>query len=304
MTGMAISSENKLASKEKAGLAACLPRVTAREATRQLTSTRTWVLALLPGLAAVAITVLVAIYGGTKSEVVGTGFALHPSSSGFAYPFIAINTERYFILPLVVAMFAGEAIAGEAYWGSLRYLLACPVSRKRLFATKTAVSATQALVAIALLPIMALAVGIVLSSANSLQVLDIGTPSTLFYGTQTSFGHVQALAALAGGTGLVAVSMLSTFSFATFLSTLTNEPFIPVAGGVGLLMVSRAIANIPGLSAVTPLLPTAYGIHWADVLSAGGPGGTVLDMFAVQAVWCIVLLSLAVWRFTTRDMLW
>ncbi len=279
------------------------PKVVARELRIQLASTRTWTLLFLPGLVAVAITAFIVAYGNADPEMVGTGFTMHPVGSGFAYPFVAMNTERFFILPLIVAMFAGETLAGEASWGSLRYILASPVSRKSLFATKTAVSAMEMLAAIVLLPALSLMAGIMASGAGPLQVLNTGAPA-MGASAQASFSVPAALGALAGGTGLIAVSMLSTFSFALFLSAFTNQPFIPVAGGVGLLMVSRAIANIPGLSVITPLLPTAYGIHWADVLSANGPGVDVLYLVIIQVVWCIVLVSTAAWHFTRQDISW
>ena len=287
------------------GVSSGKPRLMARELRIQLFHGRNWLVLLLPGLVGVFVGLLVAVFGGSGSETVGTGFTFHPSASGLAYPFIALNVERYFILPLVVAIFAGEALAGEASWGSLRYILAGPVRRRKLFAVKTVFSACEALVAIVILSGLSLVTGVITSGSRPLQVFSTGAiESGGIRSVQVSFSGMHALGVLAGGTGLIALSMVSTFAFALFLSTFTNQPFVPVAGGVGLLMVSRAIANIPGLALLTPLLPTAYGIHWADVLSAAGPGGRVVDLCIVQIIWCTALVTMALWRFSRRDMAW
>ena len=40
------------------------------------------------------------------------------------------------VLPLVVAVVAGDSLAGEAGYGTLRYLLSCPAGRTRLLSVK------------------------------------------------------------------------------------------------------------------------------------------------------------------------
>ncbi len=54
---------------------------------------------------------------------------------------------------------------------------------------------------------------------------------------------------------VVVVTMLSTFAFAFLGSTVTNQAFPAVAGGVLFGLVSRALDTIPGLHALTPRLP-------------------------------------------------
>lgn len=54
---------------------------------------------------------------------------------------VALNAMIFFLPPLGVAIFAGQAVAGEAEWGSLRYLCARPISRSRLLVATGAVAA-------------------------------------------------------------------------------------------------------------------------------------------------------------------
>ena len=52
--------------------------------------------------------------------------------------FLALVVESTLVLPLVVAVVAGDSIAGEANRGTLRYLLAVPAGRTRLLGIKLA----------------------------------------------------------------------------------------------------------------------------------------------------------------------
>jgi ABC-2 type transport system permease protein len=54
-------------------------------------------------------------------------------------PLASLSLMSRFLLPAVVAIYAGSAIAEEATWGSLRYLLLRPVSRHRVLLAKLVV---------------------------------------------------------------------------------------------------------------------------------------------------------------------
>jgi hypothetical protein len=62
----------------------------------------------------------------------------------------------------------------------------------------------------------------------------------------------------------------STFTFAPLLSTATDHPFSAVAGGGGLGPFSRALDNLSGLHALSPLLPvtTAGSTLWTGFFTS------------------------------------
>src|SRR6185312_5909246 len=85
-----------------------------------------------------------------------------------------------FLLVVVFALFAGDSVASEASWSSLRYLLAAPVPRGRLLRQKAGVAALLSVVALVLLPAVALAVGVLAYGVGDLvsptgQSLDFAT---------------------------------------------------------------------------------------------------------------------------------
>ncbi len=52
--------------------------------------------------------------------------------------FVALSLLLILVLPVVVGVVSGDSIAGEAGYGTLRYLLAVPAGRTRLLAVKYA----------------------------------------------------------------------------------------------------------------------------------------------------------------------
>jgi ABC-2 type transport system permease protein len=94
-------------------------------------------------------TVVVAGLGGHGIRPRGIGddigaFRLMRLSGPFAAP--ALLRWQFEVLLLVLAaLFAGDAVAGDAAWGNLRYLLMRPVRRGRLLAAKTFVAFTMVL---------------------------------------------------------------------------------------------------------------------------------------------------------------
>jgi ABC-2 type transport system permease protein len=81
----------------------------------------------------------------------GPRLAFLSTQSGLMLPAFALfMTSELLLLVIVVALFGGDAIAGEASWGNLRYLLMRPVTRGRLFAAKLAVAVFYAWVGVAL----------------------------------------------------------------------------------------------------------------------------------------------------------
>ena len=86
-------------------------------------------------------------------------------TDGTLYPLAALGIVLPLFLPIAVAITAGEAIAGEAQQGTLRYMLVRPVGRTRLLFAKLV--AVMAFVVLTILVVAATAYLLgVLSSAT------------------------------------------------------------------------------------------------------------------------------------------
>ena len=80
-------------------------------------------------------------------------------NSGLVMPAAALLFMSRFLLVVVVAIFAGDAVAGEASWGNLRYVLVRPIGRARLLWAKLAMAAVFIVIATGLIVITGLLAG-------------------------------------------------------------------------------------------------------------------------------------------------
>jgi ABC-2 type transport system permease protein len=209
-----------------------------------------------------------------------------------------------FFLPLAVAIFAGESVAGEAGWGSLRYVLARPVSRSKYLLSKLLVALMFSVAAVVLVPVAALVVGTVAFGWHPFTAID-GSASSALHSTVVTFGSGAALARLAVGTAYVAAGMTSIFAFAFLLSTITTRPFAAVAGGVGLTIVSRVLNGdyLPGVSVLNPYMPNNDVDLWQHFFQQPAQTAGMLRFLVLQLVYVAVFLTAAWWWFLRKDIL-
>ena len=274
------------------------------ELLKQLRRPRPWVVLGVMAVISILLTMVIGLTRPSLAERIGDFGSVTTNTSGFTLPPVAISAFVLFLLPLGVAVFAGESVAGEASWGSLRYVLARPVSRSRVLAAKMGVAGALSVAAVVIVPALSLLTGALAFGWRPLTVLDI-QHTTPFHLAAATFSPTAALAPLALATGLVAVAMASTFAFGLLLSTVTSRPFSAMAGAVGLGLVSRALDNIPGLHALGPWLPLTDGSTtvWSGLFFRHVDAGAVGHLLLVQGLYTAAFLAAAWYRFTRADVL-
>lgn len=275
------------------------------ELAKQLRRPRTCLTFAAIGAFAVVLTVALSVSGAGRVEPVGDiPLLVVPARSAFSVSVIALAGTMKFFLPLAVAIFAGEAVAGEAGWGSLRYVLARGVSRSRLLASKAAVAGLFAAAAVVLLPVAATVAGLVAYGWSPLVAVDGGASSPLHQAAAT-FPPPAALGRLALATAYVAAGMTSVFAFSFFLSTVTSRPLVAVAGGVGLTILSRVLNSdyLPGVAALSPYVPNNDVDLWLHLFQQPVQTDGMAHFLALQAGYVVVFGGLAWWWFTRRDVL-
>jgi ABC-2 type transport system permease protein len=252
-----------------------------------------------------ALTLALALSGGDELQRVGDiPLLIVPERSGDSIPVIALASTMKFFLPLAVAIFAGESIAGDAACGHLRYVLARPLSRGRYLASKLVVALLLSLVAVLLVPLAALAAGTAAFGWHPLTAID-GSVSTALHTAMLSFSPGATLGRMGVGTAYVAAGMLSIFSFAFLLSTLTAYPFAAVAGGVGLTLVSRVLNSdyLPGVAVLNRWMPNNDVDLWEHFFQRPAQTAGMSHFLLLQLIYAGVCLTAAWWWFTRRDIL-
>jgi ABC-2 type transport system permease protein len=251
-----------------------------------------------------AITLVIGLTRPAVAERAGNWLSMVTNTSGLTLPLLSLSAMQLFLLPLAVAIFAGEPVAAEASWGSLRYLLARPVARWRVLLAKAAVAAAYSVAAVTAAVAVSLLTGLILFGWHPLTVLDL-QHTTPFIVTSARLQPLAATGRLALATGYVIVLLSSTFAFALLLSTLTARPFSAVAGGVALSLFSRALDNIPSLHPLSPWLPVTDRATtlWTGFFTDPAQTTGLAHALEIQLLYTAIFLIIAFTRFNRADIL-
>jgi len=244
------------------------------------------VLALVPVLGAVALRL------SSQPPTDAPPYWDRIQANGVFLPLAVLAAVAPILLPMTVAIVAGDAVAGEAELGTLRYVLAWPVARAKLLAVKYATALAYALAAAVLLAALGLALGAALFPV----------------GAYTTTGHASVpLAAAVGRVGLVALvvaaDMAGLAAIGLFLSTLTPSSLGAIAATVGVTIVSFVLNELPQFAALHPWLFTHYWLAIGDLIgiSAGETG--VWNGLVQQSAYAAGFLALSWLRFRRQDIL-
>jgi ABC-2 type transport system permease protein len=242
------------------------------------------------GLVVVVPIIFAVAFKANPPKEPGRGFFSLATSSGINIAIVALTGVSAFLLIVVASLFSGESVAGEAGWGTLRYLLVRPVTRSRLLGVKLAVAAALTLVATLLVSLVGLAVGTLAFGWHPVR-----TPAL------TVVSQGAAVGRLALATLYVAWSQAAYVAFAFMLSTMTDVAFGAVAGGVGLGVLSQILNNIPALDEISFVFPTHYVDRWHSLFLPGAPTSDMVRGVVLQIPYVVVFLALAWWWFNRKD---
>ncbi|WP_374103137.1 ABC transporter permease [Streptomyces sp. B93] len=264
---------------------------------------RRWrTLALLGVLAAVPVLVGIAVRietsdgsslgggGGGGGGGEGPAFIAQITNNGLFLVFTALAATLPFFLPMAIGVVAGDAIAGEANAGTLRYLLVAPAGRTRLLLTKYVTVIAFCLAATLVVALSALTVGALLFPLGEL---------TTISGTRISFAEGLLRALLIAL--VVAASLVGVAALGLFVSTLTNSGIAAMATTVGLLITVQILDQIPQLDALHPYFFSHYWLSFADLMREPVYWDDLLKNLGIQGLYAAVFGSAAWARFTAKD---
>jgi ABC-2 type transport system permease protein len=227
---------------------------------------------------------------GGNSGGPSVAFITQLAGNGVFLSFIALTLLLILVMPLAMAVVAGDSMAGEAGYGTLRSLLAVPAGRVRLLTVKYATIVVFALAVTFLVAAVALATGAAL--------FPIG-PVTLLSGTTVPLA--DAMLRLVFVSLYVAAAMATLGMIGLALSTLTEHAIGAIAALAIVVVTSEVVDNVPQFAAVHPYLPTHWWTSFDSLLRVPIDTTTLLRGLLSFAVY-LVIFGLFTWaRFTTAD---
>jgi len=176
--------------------------------------------------------------------------------NGYMVCFIILNLLLIHV-PILVALIAGDAVAGEANMGTLRLLVSKPVSRFKLLMVKFAASSIYTLILLIWVAILALFLSMLLFGTNWLAVpreleLNLIESSDILW----RYGAAFIFAA---------ISLICVAALAFMLSVFSDNAVVPIVVTVCIIIVFTILTQmqIPFYDdTIKPYLFTTHMLGW------------------------------------------
>jgi ABC-2 type transport system permease protein len=246
------------------------------------------VLAAAPVILGVVLRVSAPQPGGGGGD--GPAFLGQVTGNGVFLAFLALVVELTLIMPLAVAVVAGDSVAGEAGRGTLRYLLAVPAGRARLLGVKFAAVVAFCLCACLLVAAVSVILGVILFPVR---------PVTLLSGSTIPLA--AGLLRLLFVALYIAAAMAALGAIGLAISTFTEHAIAAIAAVLVITVASEVADNVSQLGLVHPYLPTHWWLSFDALLRSPADWTDLTRGLLSFGVYTVIFCAVAWARFTTAD---
>lgn len=200
-------------------------------------------------------------------------------------------------VPLLIALVAGDAIAGEANMGTLRLVLTKPISRVHFIWVKYLSSLIYALTLLVWLAIIGLGASIIIFGTGDL----INLKSDAFI----MLLEDDVMWRYAAAFGFAALAMATVAALAVFMSVLADNSVGPIIGTMGVIVVLTIFTNLelPLFNIVKPYLFTTHMIGWKGFFDVPIPYDSIMFSAIVLVVYIILFVVSSMVIFNKKDIL-
>jgi len=229
--------------------------------------------------------------------------------NGYLICFVILNT-LLIQMPLLVALIAGDSIAGEANMGTLRLSLTKPVSRTQYMLVKFAASVVYTLALLIWMAVLALFGSMLIFGTNDMVVLrSEGIEQMKDF--DVLWRYVAAF-------GYAAVALTTVSALAFLLSVFAENSIGPIIATMSIVIVFTILSemNIPIYDkTIKPYLFTSHMVAWKGFfyVKADTEGTTingsienlpaVVRSLGILMAYIFLFFSTAVWVFRKKDIL-
>src|SRR6266496_1225543 len=232
----------------------------------------------------------------------------HQILNGYFVCYLILNLLLIHV-PILVALVAGDVVAGEANMGTLRLLVSKPVSRIQLLLVKFIASSVYTILLLIWVAVLALILSVALFGTNDLFVArEYG--SNIISASDVMWRYGAAF--IFAGLGLITVAALA-FMFSVFADNSVG----PIVATVCVIIVFTILTQmqIPFYDeTIKPYLFTTHMLGWKGFFYVKGQEGVTVDgsiedfsqiikSALVLAGYTFVFLAIAFWYFNKKNIL-
>lgn len=214
--------------------------------------------------------------------------------NGYLITYIILQTLLIHI-PLLVALVAGDAVAGEANMGTLRLLLTKPISRPRIILVKFAASVFYSLCLIIWLAIVGLTISLIVFGEGDM----INLKSDAFVMILKDDVMWRYTAAF----GFAALAMTTVAALSILLSVFADNSIGPIMGTMGIIVVLTIFSTLglPIFDNIKPYLFTTHMIGWKGFFDDPVPYTAIARSAGILAGYIILFIGSAIYFFSKKD---
>ncbi len=214
--------------------------------------------------------------------------------NGYLVAYIILQSLLIHI-PLLVALVAGDMLAGEANLGTLRLLLTRPVSRSQLVLVKFFASFLYTVLLIIWLAVVALFLSLLLFGKGDMINLKSDAFVMLLQGDVMWRYAAAFLFAILAMTTIAAMSLL--------LSAFADNSIGPIISTMGIVVVLTILSNLelPLFNLIKPYLFTTHMIGWKGFFDDPVPYAAIARSSIILVVYTVVFISATIVYFNKKD---
>jgi ABC-2 type transport system permease protein len=178
-------------------------------------------------------------------------------------------------VPLLIALVAGDMIAGEANTGTLRLLLTKPMGRGELLAAKFAATFVYTVTLLVWMALLALLGSILIFGVGDLMIMR-NREMDLILSADVPWRYMAAF-------GFAIVAMTTVASLAFLLSVFAENAIGPIVSTVSAVIVLTILStmDIPFFNRLKPYLFTTHMLGWKGFFYAPVPWHDIMGSLGV-----------------------
>lgn len=200
-------------------------------------------------------------------------------------------------VPLLIALVAGDMVAGEANMGTLRLLVSKPVSRTRLLIAKFLAASVYTAALLTFMAILSLFGSMLIFGTSDLIVFK-SDMLLILNKDDVLWRYVAAF-----GFALLAMSTVAALAF--LLSVLAENSIGPIIATMSVVIVFTILTtmNIPFFNALKPYLFTNHMLNWKGFFDNPVDKSEVLKSAGVLSAHIVLFVAASIVIFRKKDIL-
>lgn len=198
-------------------------------------------------------------------------------------------------VPLLVALVAGDVLAGEAASGTLRLVLTKPVSRTALVIGKYLATVVYSLALLLWLAAVGLGASLLIFGRGDL-IIARSSDVVIHLQDDVMWRYLCAFA-------FAALAMAAVSALSVFLSALSDNAIGPIVGTMGIIIVLTIISNldVPLFDVIKPGLLTTHMLGWKGFFSDPLPLAAIGRSAGVLGAYIAGLVGATIFIFRRKD---